>query len=299
MTVRYCTESVGYLPREAMPHGMRDTVVAVAGKRYRFSGLGSSQQAAIRARFDSHVVNDISGAFDIRFFIAPRELFHSYERVSWEYELNFEYSHDRVWLEGLGFIAVFQRAPESGASVWTWMTDGEHFDGVFENILRVVTAYRLSRRDALLLHSSAVDRGGHSSVFVGRSGAGKTTLARMAMREGFGVPSDDLNAVVLEPDGVKLHPVPFSGELRSPFSSEPRSLDAIYLLQQATIQRVTPVSSALAVTRLFSCCPFVNRDPHCAERVMGVVEELVRRCRPATLEFPRKQMLWDTVCRAA
>src|SRR5262249_29799700 len=59
--------------------------------------------------------------------------------------------------------------------------------------LRVANALLLAEIDGLLLHASSVLRRGRAFLFPGPSGAGKTTIARLAA--GGGVLSDEVSAV--------------------------------------------------------------------------------------------------------
>jgi hypothetical protein len=95
---------------------------------------------------------------------------------------------------------------------------------------------------------------GLGRIFVGQSGAGKTTTARLWLghRNDIEIVSDD--RVILRESGGqwRMYGTPWHGdaELASP-SSAP--LAAIYLLQQAPATRVVDVGRAAAAARLFGC----------------------------------------------
>jgi hypothetical protein len=59
----------------------------------------------------------------------------------------------------------------------------------------------LHQRGWLVMHASAVLRGGEASLFAGDSGAGKSTLAAAFGRAGFGVIADDVLVVNVDPNG--------------------------------------------------------------------------------------------------
>ena len=95
---------------------------------------------------------------------------------------------------------------------------------------------------------------GLGRIFVGQSGAGKTTTARLWLghRNDIEIVSDD--RVILRESGGqwRMYGTPWHGDaaLASP-SSAP--LAAIYLLQQAPATRVVDVGRAAAAARLFGC----------------------------------------------
>lgn len=95
---------------------------------------------------------------------------------------------------------------------------------------------------------------GLGRLFVGQSGAGKTTTARLWLghRNDIEIVSDD-RVILRESDGGwRMYGTPWHGdaELASP-SSAP--LAAIYLLQQAPATRVVDIGRAAAAARLFGC----------------------------------------------
>lgn len=299
-TDRFLAKETGFVPDQRVHYGLQTTRVSVGQDYYRFTGLNSDQAGAIAGRFPTQIVAHCRDGVEIELFRAPELLFQQLRAPGWEYRLNFAYSEHRVWLEGPGFVAQLERSPRIKAELWTCVAGGGEFDGIFENVLRVVTAYRLLDRRALLLHSSAIQSGRQACVFVGRSGAGKTTIARMALQQGFEVPSDDLNAVVPGAGSPLLHPVPYSGDLQSRDSkSSAAMLSAVYLLQKGPAQQVSPVSGAMTASRLLSCCPFVNQDPFCVDQLLDVINDLIRSCPVSLLEFARENVSWDGLWQAA
>jgi hypothetical protein len=65
-----------------------------------------------------------------------------------------------------------------------------------EAVVRILLADSLLAREGLLLHSVGIGVAGRSSVFVGESGAGKTTLGSLCREAGLVCLSDELVAVV-------------------------------------------------------------------------------------------------------
>ena len=127
----------------------------------------------------------------------------------------------------------------------------------------------------MLLHSAGVVDAGSAWVFVGRSGAGKTTLAGSSLAAGREILSDDLNAVVPAPGGPRVAPVPFAGDHRGS-ATEPVRLAALCRLVQGRRTLLEPMSGAEALSTLLAAAPFVNQDPH-------RLEQPPRRSRGASL----------------
>lgn len=137
---------------------------------------------------------------------------------------------------------------------------------VVENFLRVLTAHRSLALGGLLLHSAGLVFDERAYLFVGRSGAGKTTLTRKAYRHGAIVLSDDINLVLPVASGYRAYAVPFTGEFGR--TLDHREVNASYpvagiiLLEQAGRLAARPLGAAAAVARLMVGCPFVNSDEH-------------------------------------
>jgi hypothetical protein len=180
------------------------------------------------------------------------------------------------------------------------VAEGEEFLGVVENHLRLVVAYHLLAMGGVLLHSSGLvhreSQGAH--LFLGPSGAGKTTVARLGRERGLAVLSDDMNAVLPTGDGTgaTVCRVPFAGDptLTDPgISPEDRlPLRTLARLRQGRASRLSTLEPAAALAALAACAPFVNRDPHRQVALLENLAALQRAVPPVELEFPKTGGFW-------
>jgi hypothetical protein len=118
----------------------------------------------------------------------------------------------------------------------------------------------LARGRGVELHAcGVVAPSGAGLLFVGASGAGKTTTARLWARAGAAVISDDRVIVRRGRDGLVLHGTPWHGEERY---AEPVAapLAAVFLLRHADTNDLASLSAAEAAARLFACAfpPFYD-----------------------------------------
>jgi hypothetical protein len=154
-------------------------------------------------------------------------------------------------------------------------------DIVFENILRIHAAYTAPMSGGVVLHSAGLVFDGEAYIFVGRSGAGKTTLTRKAHRHGATVLSDDINLLLPRDDHFVAHAVPFSGEfgrtLQQPGSDKNYPVKAICLLTQGETLSATQTKKSLAMARLVVGCPYVNTDGDEYDRLSNVLENLTTK----------------------
>jgi hypothetical protein len=150
---------------------------------------------------------------------------------------------------------------------------------VLENFLRILLAHHVLDRGGVLLHSAGVLYRDRAYLFSGRSNAGKTTLARKAAAAGARVLSDDINLVIPENGGYRVHKVPFTGEFgrraENLSGCESFPLGGLALLEKAPALTAAPVRPAESVAGLLTGCPFVNDDSEEFPALLEVLTQLV------------------------
>jgi hypothetical protein len=144
----------------------------------------------------------------------------------------------------------------------------------------------LARGRGAEVHAAGIiDREGNGHLFLGQSGAGKTTMARLWQNEeGVQVLSDDRIILRKQGQSVWIYGTPWHGEgrLASPASAP---LQRIYFLRQGAHNRLIPQRAAEAVARLCACSflPFFNSDG--IEFTLGFFEEVVSSIPCCELSF--------------
>jgi hypothetical protein len=313
--------------RAGEPWGDRQVSLDLPGGPYHVAGLSAVQAAAAGERFGELCREAGPGAGGpetaaVRglLFTAPPSDFRAVDTRGWEYAMDFEHEERSVCLAGLQLMARLDWSPGLGGALWT-SEDGPLFPGIFENFLRVLVAYRLLELGGVVLHSAGVtaepsrnpdmaqpsrnpnmaepsrnpnmaeppgstDDG--AFLFLGPSGAGKTTLSRKSEERGHTVLSDDLNALLPglgfgDMGGVpRVVKLPFTGDLgdrREAHPPRPR-------------RRLRPLSQGETLALLFACSPFVNADPHRREILLDVLSVLARAAPGRALTFSLTGDFW-------
>ncbi len=266
--------------------GSSENVIELAGDAYRFHGLSKTQATALTHRYSQFVSISLPSG-DLALAIEMRELAHPLSTnpeaftVAGEYAPILERTPDQLTVTGINFQAVLQWGEPGQATLAVARGPDSALINAIENFLRVVSAYRVSSKGGLLLHSAGLILDERAYLFVGRSGAGKTTLTRKAHAAGAGVLSDDINVALPGEDGCfRAYPVPFAGDFgQTPDRLSPGGypLAALCVLEQGGAATLEPLSDAAAAARLVAACPFVNADPYKSADLLETAASLVRQ----------------------
>lgn len=168
--------------------------------------------------------------------------------------------------------------------------------GVLNGIMFALS-YRLIQSGGLLLHGCAFERGGKTVLMVGRSGAGKTTAARLC-RPGVCF-ADDGVVLVADSEGYCVQPSPFRqleifGE---PRPGIPGRLEAIFLLEKHCSDRVSELEKhEMMMFILRHAIHFFKYfDDTTARRGFKTVKDLLDLLPTYRLQFTRKSDLWSLI----
>jgi hypothetical protein len=276
-------------------------VAPLVGGPYVFSGLEPEQAETIRGRFGS-VLQDGDGRGGSRvetlvFRVDARD-FRDFDVRGWTYSFDLDYHPASVRLAGRDFMARLDWAPTLRGALWT-AASARSFPGVFENYFRVLLAYRLLEAGGALVHSAGVFDEAGAYLLFGPSGAGKTTIARLAREAGGAVLSDELNPLCPAEGRTTLEGLPFVGDVEPDSPPRAQPLRAVCRLRKAGARALRPLGLAETLASLVSCTPFINRDPYRADRLLQNLESLLGSVPTYELAFSRDRGFWDVLRGAA
>jgi hypothetical protein len=157
---------------------------------------------------------------------------------------------------------------------------------------QVLIADMLSKGRGLIVHASGIATGRSGLLFVGTSGAGKSTIARLFMeRKGVILLNDDRIILRRENGLVYMHGTPWHGEIKE-INPLVVPLEKIYILNQAKHNRVIPLKPSEAVSALFvrSFPTFWNQSG--LDFNLDFISELVNKVQCYQLDFlPEKELV--------
>jgi len=178
-----------------------------------------------------------------------------------------------------------------------------------DSVLRIVHSLILAERGGFLLHSASAICDGRAYLFSGVSGAGKTTMTRLApaaitlltdeisyVRPNHDRPND-VRPSNDRPSGHGYHAfgTPFSGELAKAGENCAAPVAALFFLEQGPENRADELPSADAVRRLMRNILFFAEDKGLVDRLFVTACDFVGRVPIRRLTFYPDSRVWDLV----
>ena len=159
---------------------------------------------------------------------------------------------------------------------------------------RILHSLLLAKQGGLLVHASSAVRNGRAFLFAGLSGAGKTTISRLAPPDAT-LLTDEISYLRRDGERYIAYGTPFAGELAKPGENVRAPLAALYLLAQGPENRIDPVSEADATRAVLGCVLFFAHDSELVGNVFDSVCELVRRVPVQRLTFVPDSRVWELI----
>ena len=147
------------------------------------------------------------------------------------------------------------------------------------------------------IHGCGVADGSNGYLFVGQSGAGKTTIARLWQAEpGAVILSDDRVVLRSEADGIWMYGTPWHGE--EPLASPGRvRLAGVFFLKHHDRHEMASVTRVDGVTRLFASSFPPFHDAHALDFTLAFIDSIVARVPCFELRFTPDATVLDLVRR--
>jgi hypothetical protein len=160
-------------------------------------------------------------------------------------------------------------------------------------LLRILLTWMLLPHRGFLLHAATVIREGRAYLFMGKSGAGKSTVASLAP-EG-SVLTDELSLVRRE-DGIwRAYGTPFWGEFRAGDLNTSAPIAGIFRLVHAEENRVTPLRPVEFLRAMIGNVLFFSRQPADSQRLLNIVSQTAQELPGFTLEFRKDRTFWEVL----
>lgn len=163
-----------------------------------------------------------------------------------------------------------------------------------DSVLRIIHSLILAKRGGLLLHAASAIRFGGAFLFAGVSGAGKTTIARLAPADAV-LLTDEISYVVWNNEGHYACGTPFAGELARAGENVSAPIKGLFLLEKGPNNRIEPVSEAEAVRSLMRHVLFFAHESVLVTEVFRSVCEFVKQVPVRRLIFVPDERVWNII----
>jgi len=163
-----------------------------------------------------------------------------------------------------------------------------------DSVLRIVHSLILSERGGFLLHSASAICDGRAYLFSGVSGAGKTTMTRLAPSD-ITLLTDEISYLRPNRGGYSAFGTPFAGELARAGENCSAPVSALFFLEQGPENRIDELPSAEAVRRLMRNILFFAEDQGLVEMLFATACDFVARVPIHRLTFYPDARVWDEI----
>jgi len=163
-----------------------------------------------------------------------------------------------------------------------------------DSVLRILHSLILAERGGFLLHAASAICEGRAYLFSGVSGAGKTTMTRLAPAD-ITLLTDEISYLRPSVDGYAAFGTPFAGELARAGENCTAPVSALFFLEQGPENRVDELTSADAVRRLMRNILFFAEDHGLVEKLLATACDFVARVPIRRLTFYPDARVWELV----
>jgi hypothetical protein len=163
-----------------------------------------------------------------------------------------------------------------------------------DSVLRILHSLILAERGGFLLHAASAICDGRAYLFSGVSGAGKTTMTRLAPAD-ITLLTDEISYLRPGPRGYSAFGTPFAGELARAGENCTAPVSALFFLEQGSENKVDELSSAEAVRRLMRNILFFAEDRNLVEKLLATACDFVARVPIRRLTFYPDTRVWDEI----
>lgn len=163
-----------------------------------------------------------------------------------------------------------------------------------DTLLRIVHSIALAGDGGFLLHAASAVRNGRAFLFSGVSGAGKTTLSRLAPPD-VKVLTDEISYVAKEGNAYRAFGTPFWGELARPGENISAPIAGMYFLEKAPANRLLDMDASSAAQALLRNILFLTQDQELVRSVFDSALQFISRVPVKRMQFTPDAHAWELI----
>jgi hypothetical protein len=163
-----------------------------------------------------------------------------------------------------------------------------------DSVLRIVHTLIQAPEGGFLLHGASAIRNGRAFLFSGVSGAGKTTISRLAPADSV-LLTDEISYVRREGERYLACGTPFAGELARLGENAAAPIERLFFLAKGPENLIEPIETADALRMLLRNILFFVDDAELIQMVFRSACEFLARVPAFRLTFFPDERVWDLI----
>jgi len=163
-----------------------------------------------------------------------------------------------------------------------------------DTALRIVHTIVQATRGGFLLHGASAIRNGRAFLFSGVSGAGKTTISRLAPKDAV-LLTDEISYITSGAGGYRACGTPFAGELARPGENAAAPIERLFFLAKGPDNVTEPVEAGEALRLLLRNILFFADDPELVKMVFRSANDFLGKVPAYRLTFYPDEQVWDLI----
>ena len=163
-----------------------------------------------------------------------------------------------------------------------------------DTVLRIVHSLIQANRGGFLLHGASAIRNGKAFLFSGVSGAGKTTISRLAPPDAT-ILTDEISYIRLDGDSYRACGTPFAGELARVGENAQAPIEHLFFLAQGPENRIDTIRHSDALRLLLRNILFFADDASLVGNIFDSANRFLERVPVSRLTFYPDVHVWDLI----
>jgi hypothetical protein len=261
---------------------LTSTTVMIGGVSVCFWSCDRSFSHLLRTRYASFLGSCDEVAAELTVNLLP-----SGERQA-DADLEVTYRADTWHIRRGDFSAEWNKQSRRGT---VWQRRSPY---ALDSVLRILHTLILAERGGFLLHAASMIRNGRAFLFAGQSGAGKTTMCRLAPPDAV-LLTDEISFVRPVENTYYAFGTPFYGELAVPGKNTFAPVETLYLLEHGAEDRVDSLPPRQALTQLLRNVLLFAHESESVGNVFASAFDLISRLPVRRLRFAPTPQVWSAL----
>jgi hypothetical protein len=257
-------------------------VIAIGGVPVRVNTTDPDFLEMLENRYAGFVGAEAHVEFDFDVDLTPPAL------ANRDADVSVKHRSGRWFMERGDFRAEWEPATGKG-----WIRQSANPYSI-DAVLRIVHTLVLAKQGGFLLHSASAIRKGKAFLFAGVSGAGKTTISRLAPADAT-LLTDEISYVRKRDEDYFAFGTPFTGELAKLGENTSAPLAGLYLLAQGPQNKIETVGAADAGRELLANMLFFAEDQEMVHWAFQAACDFVHRVPVYRLTFVPDARVWEMI----